>query len=518
MADWTAFATAFLNRSAEEMQKGLDKAEDYEDKQRELFEQNKGVMQRRKSISDQVKNTATKLKSMGVPEEMVRAAIAQGASGILDLDRAAQSAVGKYGPAAIKDNPDVILGTSSLSPESALMVGEGALSIDDYINQTYGISQGEMGSYEAKDVGVMGRLYGVGGRDRARARLDQEAGAMGMSIYDLNQAAKGSEYESIVGGGYVQYASPKVFTVDQMSDEVNTLSTMVRGALRGNTQYQEAVTQISSKAEALQDSIKMNPSATKEHNRLRKELNEARTTKAGLEISVLQPYLQQQSSFYDLDSYQKVMGSAVDNIIGVPGFSESVFNQADPVVDMQETNADEASKPDDLKEELKEELSAPPIPGTITLDADEKTTEVYTIQDPGVLGGATVTVLERSDGTKVLRIDEAGFMAKSGAMIPAGTILDAATTGQVLSDVPSAATTGDTVEGPRPIKVDDATDTLLKSSGVDILKYLKTSGIDKRDDDGSIITAIVDWANENDKELPEDIEALLFAMRYGLDL
>lgn len=680
MADWTAFATAFLNKTSEEIQKGIDKATDYEDKQRELFEQNKGLMQKRKAISDQVKNTATKLKSMGVPEEMVRSAIAEGARGIIDLDRAVQTAVGKYGVSAIKDNPDVILGTSSLDAESSLMVGEGSMGLDDYINQTYGISKGETGSYEAEDVGFMRRMLGVGGKDKVRERLDREAGAMGMSIYDLNQAAKGSDYESIVGGGYVQYATPKVFTADQMSDEVNTLSTMVRGALRGNTEYQTAVTQIASKEESLQRSLQANPTATEEHARLTAELNQARATKAGLEVAVLKPYLRQQASFYDLDSYQKVMGNAVDNIIGVPGFSDSVFNQAesDPVVEQRRPTKDETPSEDPVK--VKEAASKPtPIPGTINIDEEETTKEVSTLQDPRVLGGAKTTILEREDGTKVMRIEEP-VTTGSGAVVPAGTILDAETTDKLMPAVPSAATpealtqnydvesmsaerdrlgvlpiteeefdalsradkealglpkslmgkevklrfanenyatsaqfkkNADTdamykvyvpqfagksrtylvkgsdlellpdsllasdgkdaiviqgvAEGDEdirklttsrlerkfgkrsekeedstssaplvslrpkarpedpdkevdPIEVDEATNALLESSAVDILYYLKESGFDDKDDDASIITAIADWANENDKELPEDMDFVVYAIRYGLSL
>lgn len=315
MADWSAFATAFLNKTAEQMQEGLDKASEYEDQQREAFESNKALMQKRRMVADGVKSRAAKLRAQGIPEEMVRSAIASGPNGIIDLERSAGAAIGKYGPDAVRDNPDVILGTGSLSAEGALMTGDNAISIDQYIEQSYGITPGDMGSYEAGDVGFLGRLYGAGGKDRVRAKLDAEAGAMGYSIYDLNQAAKSQDYESITGGGFVNYASPNIFTAPQMQDEITGISTTLTRSLANNEQYKEATAGIAASEKAMEDKrplISTDEGAAAEYAQAQQDLQGYRATKRRLEADVLGPLIRQQGQYYDLESYQNIMGPTID--------------------------------------------------------------------------------------------------------------------------------------------------------------------------------------------------------------
>lgn len=413
MADWSAFATAFLNKTAEQIQEGTDKASDYEDKQRELYESNKGLMQKRKVLSDGVKSRAAKLKEQGIPEEMVRSAIASGPRGIVDLERSASDAIGKYGAAAVRDNPDVILGVGSLTAEGALMTGENAVSIDQFIEQSYGISTGEVGDYKAADVGFLGRLYGKGAKDRVRASLDAEQGAMGYSVYDLNQAAKSQEYESIVGGSYVNYASPKVFTPDQMQDELVGLNSTLTRALANNPSFTEAVAGIKTTEKEVANTRPLaatEESAAIKLQELEAKLSGYRAAKIKLESDILGPIIKQQSNYYDLNSYQEVMGTTIDSILGVEGFTAAQIGQDVAPVDAQ-------GVPQEVTQAVEQEVQA-----TAALDtAPEDAEEVASYEDPAILNGAPITVVT-IDGQKQVRIDE-DIKYGDGTSIPAGTLV-----------------------------------------------------------------------------------------------
>ncbi|MCP4486525.1 MAG: hypothetical protein GY820_04285 [Gammaproteobacteria bacterium] len=67
-------------------------------------------------------------------------------------------------------------------------------------------------------------------------------------------------------------------------------------------------------------------------------------------------------------------------------------------------------------------------------------------------------------------------------------------------------------------EVDAMTDSLLKSSGTDMLGYLKEKGLTKDADAASMLSALGEWADTNNKVLPFNKESLLYAMRFGLNL
>jgi hypothetical protein len=67
-------------------------------------------------------------------------------------------------------------------------------------------------------------------------------------------------------------------------------------------------------------------------------------------------------------------------------------------------------------------------------------------------------------------------------------------------------------------EVDAMTDSLLRSSGKDMLGYLREKGLTKDADAASMLSALGEWAGQNNKVLPFNKENLLFAMRFGLKL
>jgi hypothetical protein len=163
MADWAAFATAFMKDTAGYINERKDKAEDYEEKQRELAEKNTLVMQKRKQISTAVGGIAKRLIDQGVPEEVVRTAAASGPTGLTDLDKKWSTAINDYGADFASANPELVstMVSTNLSAEQLGMgKGEGAMSLEDFLNSQYGLSKTTAGDYKAEETGVFRRMMG----------------------------------------------------------------------------------------------------------------------------------------------------------------------------------------------------------------------------------------------------------------------------------------------------------------------------------------------------------------------
>jgi len=76
MADWQAFATAFLTDTAGYIKERKDKAADYEDKLREEKERNRERVQRKQLMMNSAQSITINLKELGATEELIRSAMA----------------------------------------------------------------------------------------------------------------------------------------------------------------------------------------------------------------------------------------------------------------------------------------------------------------------------------------------------------------------------------------------------------------------------------------------------------
>ena len=321
--DWSAFATAFLTDTAKYINERKDKADDYEEELRKSLEKSKGIMEKRVQLANVVKSKAAGLKGKGIPEEIIRAAAASGPTGLTDLERNWADAESKYGAAVVRANPEMYA-VASLTPEEARMTGEGAMSTEQFIEQTYGIVAPTTGSYDAGKSTVWDRMLGRNATERVRAKLDQEMAGMGYSIYDINEAAKAAEYTSLAPGAYVEYKTPKVFTVDDMADEANIVSQQLRNLRTNNPQYAA----IEASIEAAQDKL-TNAKGVGDGSSIvaaQAELDALRMQQRNMISGYIGPYVQQRSGYFG-ESYGKIMGQTIDNLVGIDGFTSSLTAQ-----------------------------------------------------------------------------------------------------------------------------------------------------------------------------------------------
>ena len=413
--DWTAFATAFLGDTAKYINERKDKAEEYEDKLREEAERSASIMKKQVQFMDLTESITKQLKAKGVPELVIRSAAASGPTGLTDLQRNWQAAESKYGAEVIRANPE-LYAVASITPEQARMTGEGALNTREFIEQNFGFTKPTTGSYDAGKVTVWDRMLGRNAKERVRAKLDQEMAAMGYSIYDINEAAKAAEYRSLVPGAYVEYKTPKVFTVDEMTDEAKTIRDQVL-SLQVSDQYKNIEDQLETARKALQSARNVgNASQVAEYQAQVDALTAQRNQ---MLTSYLRPQVMQKAEYYG-ESYLKVMGDTIDNLIGIPGFSSSL--SATPTEESTDMDA-----PMGDTSQVEPTAQAPVIKDWA--DKAKKTA-------PSTKFGE-VAIVEK-DGEDVVVLAKPRMIG--GTMVPAGTQLPKEIADEVMADIEANTT------------------------------------------------------------------------------
>ena len=303
--------------------------------------------------------------------------------------------------------------------------GAGAMSLEDFLSRQYGISKTTTGDYKAEETGVFGRTVGYNATDRARQRLDEEMAGMGMSVYDINQAAKMADFESVVPGASVTYGkTPSVFTVEDMNAELTNYDKIQR-ELENNPAYVEAATKLE---ELLEDKVKKakmyesSPEIAEEND---KAIATERQTLLQLRREAFGPIVKQKAAFYFGDSYYDVMGSTLaeygiplESYMGASTISKDSAVTGDGSADTGGDSADTGEGSAETGEGSAETRKAP----TVTSKAPTVTGDgVFSQKD--ILGGGEFTIGKDAAGNPVLVLKTAAKIKNK--TVPAGTIVPA---------------------------------------------------------------------------------------------
>ena len=76
--NFKAFGTAFMDDQAKAIQKRVEKAEDYEDQQREQAERNKSIVGKRRALVNLAKTEINMLKKLGAKDKHIMQLLQQG--------------------------------------------------------------------------------------------------------------------------------------------------------------------------------------------------------------------------------------------------------------------------------------------------------------------------------------------------------------------------------------------------------------------------------------------------------
>ena len=329
--DVQAFLTGFLGEKARQITKRKDKAEEEID----LFKRNRDTYiqaaEERKQLRSNADLLVNRLKNYGVTDDMIAAAAAEGPNGLTDLSRTLSTAVNKQGLKFVQDN----IGMYVDATVDKTAFGEN-LDINTILDQAYGIGSYEAGDYKpTQEYGFFDKLFGKNAMDEAYAELDKEPVWDGMSLYDLRQYAQGKAYKDVGGDSYITYKSPLVFSPDDVSGEVIELN-RIKNTVEANEDYIQAEADIKEardnieKFSAFKDSD--DPANKGLYDSAVQALELAQDRKSQLLSQFLDPYLEGRIGTYTGDTYLMRMGTSIDSLFGIPGYSEKFSMSDEPVV------------------------------------------------------------------------------------------------------------------------------------------------------------------------------------------
>ena len=190
-----AFAASFLNQLTAGIEEREEKAEEFERQQKAAAERNASIVSQRKLRADEAVALAQKAKALGARREHIVAAMSSGMTGISQLyqkllDGANQLGVKKLGEADV----ETIINMPVVPPINGDYVD---FSLRELADKTFGVAKLEKAKQEDdKQSSLVRRLFGLDDMAMAEKRLQDTEYVEGMSIADINAAARQAEYES----------------------------------------------------------------------------------------------------------------------------------------------------------------------------------------------------------------------------------------------------------------------------------------------------------------------------------
>ena len=189
------FSASFLNEIAEGIDTRTEKAEAYEEEQKKLAERNAAVINTRNLRAQEAALIGQKAIQLGARKEHVKAAMASGMKGVAELYDKLQTAANQKGVKTLgEDDIEAIINMPSLPSVNQRYVD---MSLRDFANMTYGVKpMDDRPEVETSDS-VVRKLLGFEDMNLAKQRLQDTEYVEGMSIADINEAARQAEYTSL---------------------------------------------------------------------------------------------------------------------------------------------------------------------------------------------------------------------------------------------------------------------------------------------------------------------------------
>lgn len=189
------FSASFLNEIAEGIDTRTEKAEAYEEEQKKLAERNAAVINTRNLRAQEAALIGQKAIQLGARKEHVKAAMASGMKGVAELYDKLQTAANQKGVKTLgEDDIEAIINMPSLPSVNQRYVD---MSLRDFANMTYGVRpMDDRPEVETSDS-VVRKLLGFEDMNLAKQRLQDTEYVEGMSIADINEAARQAEYTSL---------------------------------------------------------------------------------------------------------------------------------------------------------------------------------------------------------------------------------------------------------------------------------------------------------------------------------
>ena len=209
------FAAGFLNQITDTMTKRREDAARYKERQIEASERNQSLISTRNSRASAAVSfgkEALQYLPEGVRSKgVIRTAMASGMTGVKELRDKLAKAHSDAGLSAgerlsLNDVEAIINMPNIPSIDQSLI----DMSLEEFAKKTYG-AVGEASTVE-DDTSMVGRLFGYGAKDRAKEELRDTPSMSGMSVADINAAARLNEFNSLIPNAVMSFSQMETFT------------------------------------------------------------------------------------------------------------------------------------------------------------------------------------------------------------------------------------------------------------------------------------------------------------------
>ena len=190
-----AFAASFLNQLTAGIEEREERAEEFEEQQRAAAERNAAIVSTRKLRADEAALLGKKAQTLGARKEHIIAAMSSGMTGISELYQKLQAAANQKGVRKLsEDDIEAIINMPTVPPINGQLVD---MSLQEFANKTFGVSQLDRAEEQEPSGNIVRKLFGLNDMAMARKRLQDTEYVDGMSIADINEAARQAEYTSL---------------------------------------------------------------------------------------------------------------------------------------------------------------------------------------------------------------------------------------------------------------------------------------------------------------------------------
>lgn len=193
--DKNAFAAAFLNQLTAGMEERKEKAEEYERQQREAAARNAPLINAKKLKAQEAAQLGQKAIALGAREEHVKAAMASGINGVGELYEKLMTAANQKGVKTLgEDDIEEIVNMPSIPAINQRYID---MSLREFANEQFGLSKIDKAKEPEPSGSVIRKLLGLDAMSSVRKKLADTEYMDGMSIADINEAARQAEYTSL---------------------------------------------------------------------------------------------------------------------------------------------------------------------------------------------------------------------------------------------------------------------------------------------------------------------------------
>ena len=209
------FQANFLNQVTDRIGEMTDEAKAFKERQIEASDRNKALISTRTARANAAVSLGREALQY-IPEgarskAIIRTAMASGMTGVSELRNKLAKAHADAGLAAGQtlsmNDVEAVINMPNIPDIDTKYID---MPLEQFAKETYGATA--QATKFKDDTNIVGRLFGFGAMDRAREELGEMDAMDGMSVADINAAARLAEFNSLIPNAVMSFSDMKRFS------------------------------------------------------------------------------------------------------------------------------------------------------------------------------------------------------------------------------------------------------------------------------------------------------------------